>query len=107
MNKGAVGSIIATIGGTPLVEMKKLLPASGARLFAKVEQFNPGGSIKDRAAASMMLEKISTGELDPAKSVVIESSSGNLGISIAQICRYYGIRFICVVDRKTTHLNIA
>jgi cysteine synthase A len=107
MKERALGSILATIGGTPLVELKKLMPGSGAHIFAKVERFNPGGSIKDRTAASMLLEKIHTGELEPARSVVIESSSGNLAISIAQICRYYGIRFICVVDRKTAHLNIA
>jgi cysteine synthase A len=107
MKKRAMGSILATMGGTPLVEMKKLMPGSGARILAKVEWFNPGGSIKDRAAASMLLAKIHAGELEPARSVVIESSSGNLGISIAQICRYYGIRFICVVDRKTTRLNLA
>lgn len=106
MRKRSLGGILTTIGGTPLVELEGLIPGSAARIFAKVEKFNPGGSIKDRTAVSMLLEKIQSGELDPAKSVVIESSSGNLAIGLAQICRYFGIRFICVVDAKTTAHNI-
>jgi N-(2-amino-2-carboxyethyl)-L-glutamate synthase len=94
--------ILATIGNTPLVELKNLFPNLGSRVFAKLERFNPGGSIKDRTAASMLLAKIRTGEIDLARSVVIESSSGNLAIGLAQICRYFGLRFICVVDAKTT-----
>jgi 2,3-diaminopropionate biosynthesis protein SbnA len=75
-------------------------------VHAKVEKFNPGGSIKDRTAVSMLLDKLYTGELDPARSVVVESSSGNLAIGLAQICRYFGLRFICVVDAKTTTHNL-
>lgn len=99
--------ILATVGNTPLVELERLLPGSGLRVFAKLERFNPGGSIKDRSALGMLLGKIRSGELEPGRSVVIESSSGNLAVGIAQICRYFGIRFVCVVDPKTTDHNIA
>jgi N-(2-amino-2-carboxyethyl)-L-glutamate synthase len=99
--------ILATVGNTPLVELQNLFPGCGLRVFAKMERFNPGGSIKDRSALSMLLAKIHCGELQPGRSVVIESSSGNLAIGIAQICGYYGLRFICVVDAKTTEQNIA
>jgi N-(2-amino-2-carboxyethyl)-L-glutamate synthase len=107
MKQKALSSILSTIGDTPLVELVKLMPGLDARIFAKVERFNPGGSIKDRPAASMLLGKIRNGELQPARSVVIESSSGNLAVGLAQICRYFGIGFICVVDPKTTNHNIA
>ncbi|WP_211216350.1 2,3-diaminopropionate biosynthesis protein SbnA [Longispora albida] len=99
--------MLATVGNTPLVRLEKLYPRFDVQLHAKLERFNPGGSIKDRSALSMLLEKIQAGELVPGRSVVVESSSGNLAIGLAQICGYFGIRFICVVDAKTTAQNIA
>lgn len=99
--------VLSTIGGTPLVELAKLLPGFPGRVFAKLERFNPGGSIKDRSALSLLLGGFRSGELVPGRSVVVESSSGNLAIGIAQICRYLGLRFICVVDAKTTEQNLA
>jgi 2,3-diaminopropionate biosynthesis protein SbnA len=101
-----LSGILATIGNTPLVELRSLFPGFRGQVFAKVERFNPGGSIKDRTAISMLMSKIKN-ELDPERSVVIESSSGNLGVGLAQICGYFGLRFICVVDAKTTDHNIA
>ncbi len=99
--------ILSTVGGTPLVELERLAADFEFRVFAKVERFNPGGSIKDRSALSMLLGLIRSGELVPGRSTVIESSSGNLAIGIAQICRYFGLRFICVVDARTTEQNLA
>ncbi|MGW6980816.1 2,3-diaminopropionate biosynthesis protein SbnA [Streptomyces sp. NPDC054932] len=99
--------ILATIGNTPLVELEGLLPSFGSRIFAKVERFNPGGSIKDRSAFRMLIDAVRDGTLVPGRSVVVESSSGNLAVGMAQICRYLGLRFICVVDGKTTEQNLA
>ncbi|MEU8046867.1 2,3-diaminopropionate biosynthesis protein SbnA [Micromonospora echinofusca] len=99
--------ILSTVGNTPLVRLDRLFPEFPARAYAKLEQFNPGGSIKDRAALNMLRGKIESGELVPGRSVVVESSSGNLAIGLAQICAYFGIRFICVVDPKTTRQNLA
>jgi cysteine synthase A len=93
--------ILDTIGGTPLVRLERIEPGLRAEVFAKMERFNPGGSIKDRTANSMVLGKIRSGELDRSRSVLVESSSGNLAIGLAQISRYFGMRFICVVDPKT------
>ncbi len=107
MTQREVSGILATIGATPLVRLKRLYPQMDARVFAKMERFNPGGSIKDRSAISMLLTKIRSGELSPGRSVVVESSSGNLGVGLAQVCRYYDLRFICVVDAKTNDLNLA
>ncbi|WP_198290363.1 2,3-diaminopropionate biosynthesis protein SbnA [Salinispora pacifica] len=96
--------MLGAIGDTPLVQLERLLPGPGPGIYAKMESFNPGGSIKDRSAAGMLLDRIRSGELGP-RSVVVESSSGNLAIGLAQICRYYGLRFICVVDARTTQRN--
>lgn len=98
--------ILGAIGDTPLLEFDRVFTASPFRVLAKMESFNPGGSVKDRTALNMLLEKVHSGELDPKRSVVVESSSGNLGVGLAQVCRYFGLRFICVVDGRTTGRNI-
>src|SRR5947208_1959179 len=98
-------SILSTIGHTPLVRLTRVIPDCPFCLFAKLEGFNPGGSAKDRPALHILREAMRTGAVKPS-TVVIESSSGNLGIGLAQACRYLGLRFICVVDPKTTAQNI-
>lgn len=98
-------NILEAIGETPLVELKKLLPAGRFRLFGKIEALNPGGSIKDRPAAEILGDALSSGAVGP-QTVIVESSSGNMGIGLAQACRFHGLRFICVVDEKTTVQNI-
>src|SRR5579885_1143885 len=94
------GGILSTIGNTPLVSLDKIFPGSHFRLFAKLEAFNPGGSIKDRPAFNIIRQGMHTGKITP-KTTIVESSSGNMGIGIAQICSYLGLRFICVADAKT------
>ncbi|MFJ7156722.1 2,3-diaminopropionate biosynthesis protein SbnA [Streptomyces sp. NPDC101118] len=98
--------ILSAVGGTPLVELDRVVPGFTSRVFAKIERFNPGGSIKDRAALSMVLGRIRTGELIPGRSTVVESSSGNLAIGLAQLCAYFDLRLIVVVDARTTDQNI-
>lgn len=104
-SSGRHDGVLSAVGATPLVPLKRLFPVSAARFYAKLEALNPGGSVKDRAAIGMVLGAIESGELTPGLSVVVESSSGNLGIGLAQVCRLYGLRFICVVDPKTTVQN--
>jgi cysteine synthase A len=98
-------NILSTIGHTPLVRLTRVLPDCPFCLFAKLEGFNPGGSAKDRPALHILRDAMRTGAIKPW-TVVIESSSGNLGIGLAQACRYLGLRFICVVDPKTAAENI-
>ncbi|MFK0167048.1 2,3-diaminopropionate biosynthesis protein SbnA [Rhizobium sp. NPDC090279] len=98
--------VLSLIGETPLLELTRFLKPKKFSLFAKLEGQNPGGSIKDRTALSMLRGRIEAGELIPGQSTIIESSSGNLGIGLAQISRYYGFRFICVVDPRTNAQNI-
>jgi 2,3-diaminopropionate biosynthesis protein SbnA len=97
-------SILDTIGNTPLIELKHILVESRVRFFAKLEAFNPGGSVKDRPAYEILAEALKSGLID-ANTAVIESSSGNMGIGLAQVCRYFNLRFICVIDPKITGQN--
>jgi 2,3-diaminopropionate biosynthesis protein SbnA len=98
--------ILSLVGNTPIVELNQFSKNSHFRLFAKLEAFNPGGSIKDRPALNIIKVALARGDIGPG-STIIESSSGNMGIGLAQVCRYYGMRLICVVDAKTTMQNIA
>lgn len=97
--------ILSTIGNTPLVKLERVIEDAQFQLFAKLEAFNPAGSIKDRTALCIIESALEEGLLSPGKTV-IESSSGNMGIGLAQVCGYFGLHFICVVDPKTTKLNI-
>ena len=97
--------ILSAVGRTPLVRLRRLIPGARFRLFAKVEALNPGGSIKDRPALAILEQAIGSGRVG-ADTVVVESSSGNMGIGLAQACRYHGLRFICVVDPKATAANL-
>ncbi len=86
-----LSSIIDSIGNTPLVEIQKLNPVPGVKIFAKLEYMNPGGSIKDRAALYMLNQAEASGELTPEKTV-IEATSGNTGIGLAMICAVKGYK---------------
>jgi N-(2-amino-2-carboxyethyl)-L-glutamate synthase len=101
MNDG----VLSAIGKTPLVRLSRVIPDARFTLFAKLEGLNPGGSTKDRPAFSIIRYAIESGDVRRG-TVVIESSSGNMGIGLAQACLYYGLRFICVVDPKTTAQNV-
>lgn len=100
-----VNGILSAIGNTPLIHLSRFLAGSHVQLMAKLEFLNPGGSIKDRPAFEILGNAMQSGEIRE-HSVIIESSSGNMGIGLAQACLYYGLRFICVVDPKTTRQNL-
>ena len=97
--------ILSAIGHTPLIELKHMYGESHFRMFVKLEGLNPGGSMKDRPARSIIEHGLRTGLIN-SDTVIIESSSGNMGIGLAQVCAIYKLRFICVVDPKTTAQNI-
>lgn len=85
--------------------MSRLFKDQPFDFYVKLESFNPGGSMKDRSAATIISQAIASGEVGP-DTTVIESSSGNMGVGLAQTCTYHGLRFVCVVDAKTTTQNI-
>lgn len=97
--------VLSAIGNTPLVRLNRVIADINFQLYAKLECLNPGGSVKDRPALSILKHAVDSGVLKPG-TVVIESSSGNMGIGLAQACLRFGLRFICVVDSKTTQQNI-
>ena len=76
------GDITELVGKTPLVRLKRVIPPDGAQVVAKLESFNPLGSVKDRAAVNMLAEARRSGRLG-SDSIVIESTSGNTGIGLA------------------------
>ena len=85
------GSIIDTIGNTPIVEITRMNPVKGVKIFAKLEYMNPGGSVKDRPALYMINAAEKTGELTQDK-IVIEATSGNTGIGLAMVCAVKGYK---------------
>jgi len=89
-------SILDTIGRTPVVRLHRLAPPH-VTLYAKVESFNPGGSVKDRLALAIILDAESRGLLTPG-ATVIEATSGNTGVALAMVCAARGYRFVAVMS---------
>ena len=94
-------SLLETIGGTPLVELSRISPEGGARLYAKLEGQNPTGSIKDRIARTMVEAAESSGELEPGREL-LEPTSGNTGISLAMVAKLKGYPLTCVLPENST-----
>lgn len=97
--------IQTVIGGTPVVKLGRLFAQESFEVYAKLEMINPGGSIKDRSARKMLQAALEERRIGPG-SVIVESSSGNLAIGIAQLCNVIGCTFICVLDPRTTESNL-
>src|ERR687893_727158 len=94
-------SLVDSLGNTPLVGLPNLSPAPDVRLWAKLEDHNPTGSIKDRAAISMIEAAEKEGNLKPGDTI-LEPTSGNTGISLAMVARLRGYRLICVMPENTS-----
>jgi cysteine synthase B len=94
-------SLLASVGGTPLVGLPRLSPSDDVRLWAKLEDRNPTGSIKDRAALAMVEAAEAEGLLRPG-TTILEPTSGNTGISLAMAARLKGYRLVCVMPENTS-----
>ncbi|GAA1431280.1 cysteine synthase [Microlunatus lacustris] len=94
-------SLADSVGGTPLVGLPALSPSPTVRLWAKLEDRNPTGSIKDRAALNMIRVAEASGQLKPG-STILEPTSGNTGISLAMAAKLGGYRMICVMPENTS-----
>jgi [CysO sulfur-carrier protein]-thiocarboxylate-dependent cysteine synthase len=94
-------SALGSVGGTPLVGLPRLSPASDVRLWAKLEDRNPTGSIKDRAALKMVEVAEKEGRLRPG-CTILEPTSGNTGISLAMAAKLKGYRLVCVMPENTS-----
>ena len=98
---GRYGDIIEAIGNTPLIELKRLSPKPGVRLWAKLESRNPTGSVKDRVARSMIDDAEEKGAISPGQTI-LEPTSGNTGISLGMICAYKGYPLKVVMPDNVT-----
>jgi len=98
---GRYGDIVEAIGNTPLVELKRLSPKPGVRIYAKLESYNPTGSVKDRVARSMIEHAEVEGLIRPGQTI-LEPTSGNTGISLAMICRLKGYPLKVVMPDNVT-----
>jgi cysteine synthase B len=94
-------SLLEAVGSTPLVELSRLAPHEGVRLYAKLEGQNPTGSIKDRIAKTMVEAAEASGELEPGREL-LEPTSGNTGISLAMVAKLKGYPLTCVLPENST-----
>jgi cysteine synthase B len=98
---GRYGDIVEAIGNTPLVELKRLSPKPGVRIYAKLESYNPTGSVKDRVARGLIEDAEAKGAIRPGQTI-LEPTSGNTGISLAMICKRKGYPLKVVMPDNVT-----
>ncbi len=98
---GRYGNVLESVGNTPLVELPRLAPATGVRIYAKLEGQNPTGSVKDRVAKAMIDRAEAEGLIGPGQKVM-EPTSGNTGIALAMICQRKGYPFMAVMPDNVT-----
>jgi cysteine synthase A len=98
---GAIPVNIADhVGDTPMVQLTRLLPeGSAGQVFAKLEMFNPGGSVKDRIGVAMIEAAEAEGIIEPGRTTVVEATSGNTGIALAFVCAAKGYDLILTLPQ--------
>src|SRR5205807_1354949 len=93
------------VGGTPIVQLTRMLPpdaADGVELYAKVESFNPGGSVKDRIGVAMVEAAEAEGRIEPGRTTIVEATSGNTGIALAFVCAAKGYDLVLAMPQGMT-----
>jgi [CysO sulfur-carrier protein]-thiocarboxylate-dependent cysteine synthase len=98
---GRYGDIVQSIGNTPLIELPRLSPKPGVRIWAKLESRNPTGSVKDRVARALIEDAEEKGAIGPGQTI-LEPTSGNTGISLAMICQRKGYALKVVMPENVT-----
>lgn len=94
MSERVVDNILDLIGGTPIIRLSKVVPEGSAAVWAKLENLNPAGSVKERICLRMIEAAEKAGAIEPGKSVIVEPTSGNTGIGLALVCAVKGYRLI-------------
>jgi cysteine synthase A len=92
-------NIVDLVGRTPVVKLTRVAPIGDVELFAKVEAFNPGGSVKDRIGVSMIEAAEREGRIEPGKTTIVEATSGNTGIALAFVCAAKGYELILTLPQ--------
>jgi [CysO sulfur-carrier protein]-thiocarboxylate-dependent cysteine synthase len=98
---GRYGDLVQSIGNTPLIELRRLSPKPGVRIWAKLESRNPTGSVKDRVAKAMIEDAEERGLIAPGQTI-LEPTSGNTGISLGMICQRKGYPLKVVMPDNVT-----
>ena len=104
MSVSPIGRAIAAnlaeiVGGTPMVSLTRVAPDCGAELVAKLEAYNPGGSVKDRIGVSMIDAAEAEGRIEPGRTTVVEATSGNTGIALAFVCAARGYELVLAMPQ--------
>jgi cysteine synthase A len=87
------------VGRTPMIELTGMIPDAHARLFAKLEALNPGGSVKDRIGVSMIEAAEREGVIEPGRTTIVEATSGNTGIALAFVCAAKGYQLVLTMPQ--------
>jgi cysteine synthase A len=87
------------VGRTPVLQLKRLVPDLGVELFAKLEAFNPGGSVKDRIGVAMIDAAERAGLIEPGRTTIVEATSGNTGIALAFVCAARGYELVLTLPQ--------
>ncbi len=87
------------VGRTPMVQLTRLASGAGAEVFAKLEMFNPGGSVKDRIGVAMIEAAEAEGRIEPGRTTIVEATSGNTGIALAFVCAAKGYDLILTLPQ--------
>jgi len=100
MRPALLHSLTELVGRTPMVKLHRVVPAGAAEVWAKCEQYNPGGSVKDRIALSMIEAAERDGLIRPGESVIVEPTSGNTGVGLALVCAVKRYRLILTMPES-------
>jgi cysteine synthase len=96
------GEVSDVVGNTPMVALRRVGANLGAEVVAKLEYFNPGGSVKDRIGVAMIDAAEAEGRIEPGRSVVVEPTSGNTGIALAMVCAARGYHCVLTLPEGMT-----
>lgn len=98
-------NILDCVGNTPMVRLERIFSDSSIQFYGKLEMFNPGGSVKDRTALRIIQQAMIRGDIS-RETCIIESTSGNMGIGLARVCHYYGMKLILVTDLHINEMTV-
>jgi S-sulfo-L-cysteine synthase (O-acetyl-L-serine-dependent) len=98
-------TVLDTVGNTPLVELRKINPNPGVKIYAKLEGNNPGGSVKDRPALNMIRSALERGDISK-KTRLIEATSGNTGIAMALIANLFDLEIELIMPSTSTRERV-
>ncbi len=96
---GIPTNIADLVGGTPIVQLTRIAPELDVELFAKLEAFNPGGSVKDRIGVAMIEAAEREGRIEPGLTTIVEATSGNTGIALAFVCAAKGYELVLTLPQ--------